>query len=90
MPILFKDKSGNPLRVVCGEFDPQKYSDPMLTDGYTYEEVSNEQIEILFPRQSIKTKRQVTEMDALKEILEEELKLPKGRLQERIKEKLKK
>ncbi len=97
--IKFLDKDGNIIHIDIGEPDPLNY--PPSKDfpkGWTTEVLTPGELKLLYstrkggplpdpPHDQIRKLKEENKL--LKEILEEELKLPKGRLQERIKEKLK-
>ncbi len=99
--ILFSDKDDKPIKVVSGGIsNPETYEDPSLPIDKKWKEISEEEFKQLFPprnltggrmqdplHEQIKTLRD--KHDTLLSVLEDELKLPKGNLLEKIDLKIK-
>ncbi len=97
--IKFLDKDGNIIHIDTGDPDLLKYPpSEHFPEGWTWEVLLPEELKILRPPRKggplpdpphEAIRKMKIENDLLKEILEEELKHPKGYYQELIKDKLK-
>ncbi len=97
---VFKDKSGNKVQADFGKPNPENtVSILKLQEGWSVEDISKYEYFKKYPapiNQTIQIPKPLNEKvgdleivnKVLVELIEEELKLPKGKLQQRIKEKL--